>query len=378
MEKITLANRLSIRIMAVVMVMTVIIVTMVYLITRDSMAREAETRYESVLQNENEKIRGVLSDVYVAAINNVNVIERDINDPDKLQAHLERMVKLNMYMSSARLIFEPDFYPQLGHSYEIYAWRDSADVIKGRQMNEKHPDFLVHAWYKDAFNSEIDDWTPPYFDRASSLQLTTTYLVHIHDHKGRKVGMLGADVSLEWLRERHIREDNRMHDKFEQQFENQSYSFIIDSDGTYLIHPLEERVLKEKFQNITAESPSTEDDELAQKMMNGESGVCRLPDNGLDCWVFYSYVKYADWTVAIVVPEDIIYHKGNVLANIILAVLFLGLVLIYLLSHHYITKGLRPLTPFVKIARQIAQGNFDTELPEHHPGHEPHLGRPNR
>ena len=247
MEKITLANRLSIRIMAIVMVMTVIITILVYVITKGSMAREAETRYESVLQNENEKIRGVLSDVYVAAINNVNVIERDIDDPDKLQAHLERMVKLNKYMSSARLILEPDFYPQLGHNYEIYAWRDSAGVIKGRQMNEKHPDFLVHAWYKDAFDSEIDDWTPPYFDRASSLQLTTTYLVHIHDHKGRKVGMLGADVSLEWLRERHIREDNRMHDKFEQQFENQSYSFIIDSDGTYLIHPLEERVLKEKF-----------------------------------------------------------------------------------------------------------------------------------
>jgi len=94
MEKITLANRLSIRIMAIVMVMTVIIVTIVYVITRDSMAREAETRYESVLQNENEKIRGVLSDVYVAAINNVNVIERDIDDPDKLQAHLERMVAL--------------------------------------------------------------------------------------------------------------------------------------------------------------------------------------------------------------------------------------------------------------------------------------------
>ena len=45
MEKITLANRLSIRIMAVVMVMTVIIMAVVYVITRDSMAREAETRY---------------------------------------------------------------------------------------------------------------------------------------------------------------------------------------------------------------------------------------------------------------------------------------------------------------------------------------------
>ena len=118
MEKITLVNRLSIRIMAVVMVMTVIIVAVVYVITRDSMAREAETRYESVLQNENEKIRGVLSDVYVAAINNVNVIERDIdkinNDMPKYK-HIHRFIvqkeemiktttgKVNCRNASARL-----------------------------------------------------------------------------------------------------------------------------------------------------------------------------------------------------------------------------------------------------------------------------------
>ena len=364
MKKRTFANRLSIRIMAVLIVISTIIMVVVYLITKESMDREAEARYESILLHTNEKIRGVLSDVYVGAINNVNVIERDIHDPDMLQKHLERMVTQNMYMSSCRLIFEPDFFPEKGHNFEIYAWRDSTGVIKGRQMNEKHPDFLVHQWYKDAFENPEDDWTPPYFDRASSQMLTTTYLTHIHDEDGRKVGMLGADVSLEWLRKRHVREDNEIHERYEKGFKVQSYSFIIDSDGTYLIHPNENLVLKKKFQDVVAETPDTLDDAMVRRMLNKESGTCRLDAEGLDCWVFYSYVKYADWTVVFVVPEEIIYHKGNLLANIILFVFFAGLVVIYLLSSHLIRKNMRQLARFATAAREVAQGNFNIELPE--------------
>ena len=364
MQKMTFANRLSLRIMAVLIVIFTIIMAVVYLITKDSMAHEAEARYESIILHTNEKIRGVLSDVYVAAINNVNVIERDLQDPDLLQKHLERMVAQNQYMSSCRLIFEPDFFPQKGHNFEIYAWRDSTGVVKGRQMTELHHDFLVHAWYQRAFESAEDDWTPPYFDRAASQQLTTTYLIHIHDSHGKKVGMLGADVSLEWLRQRHEKVDAEIHERYEQGFSEQSYSFIIDHDGTYLIHPMEERVLEMKIQDVMAASPNTIDDAMVKRMLNHESGSCRIAHDGLDCWVFYSYVKYADWTVVIVVPEAIINYKGNLLANIILTVLFVGLLVIYLLSSHLIRKNMRPLSRFVTAAGQVAQGNFDMELPE--------------
>ena len=255
--------------MVVLLVMFTAIMAIIYVITRDSMAREAESRYESIILHANEKIRGVLSDVYVGAINNINDIERDLDNPDKLEAHLERMVSQNMYMSSCRLIFEPDFYPQKGHNYEIYAWRDSTGTIRGKQMNENHPDFLTHAWYKEAFEKPEGDWTPPYFDRAASQQLTTTYMTHIHDQQGRKVGMLGADVSLEWLRLRHQRVDAENHERFEKGFKDQSYSFIIDNDGTYLIHPDGNKVLKQKFQDVTALTPDTLDDAMARKMMEG-------------------------------------------------------------------------------------------------------------
>ena len=364
MKKHSFANILSFRVMLVLIVMMTIIMITVYDVTKDTMALEAGSRYESIILNSNERIRGVLSDVYVGAINNINDIERDIDDPDKLQAHLERMVKLNMYMSSCRLIFEPDVFPQKGYHLEIYAWRDSTGTIRSKQMNEHHPDYMTHPWYKAAFERQEGDWTPPYFDRAASQQLTTTYLTHIHDHQGRKVGMLGADVSLEWLRLRHQRIDAENHERFEKDFKDQSYSFIIDSDGTYLIHPDRERVLKKKFQDVAALTPDTADDEMAQDMMAGKSGSRRMLKDGIDSWVFYSFVKYADWTVVVVVPEAIIHHNGNTLVLLLLGILATGLLVIYVLSHKLIHQIMKQLKRFVTAAGEMAQGNFNAELPE--------------
>ncbi len=363
MRKITLANRLSLIIMAVLAVISTVIMVTVWTITKQSMVLEAEARYEGMVQLTNEKIRGVLSDVYVATVNNLNDIELDIDNPEKMQAHLERLVKLNPYVSSSRLIFEPDIFPARGHNFEIYAWRDSTGEVMSKQMNEQHPDFLMHSWYRDAFEKKNGDWTPPYFDRAASHQLTTTYMTHIHDHQGRRIGMLGADVSLEWLRKRHEIVDEENHQRYEKGFDKQSYSFIIDHDGTYLIHPDESRVLKRKFQEIAAKSPDTLDDKMALRMLGGKSGTEHIQDKSVNAWVFYSFVKYADWTVVTVVPDEIIYHNGNMLGSVILAVFALGLSIIYLLCHHFIRKNMKPLKRFVTAADQVAHGQFDIELP---------------
>ena len=349
--------------MMVLIVMLVVIMSIVSVVVRETMAHEVESRYEGILMHANEKIRGVLSDVYVAAINNINDVESDIDDPDKLQAHLERMVGLNMYMTSCRLIFEPDFYPQKGHNYEIYAWRDSTGAIHGKQMNEHHPDFIVHSWYKKSFENPEDDWTQPYFDKAASHQLTTTYMAHIHDRQGRKVGMLGVDVSLEWLRLRHMRVDADNHEHFEKGFKDQSYSFIIDANGTYLIHPDRDRVLKRKFSDIITEPSDTTGNVLARKMMNGESGSMHLTSNGIDSWVFYSFVKYVEWTVVIVVPESIIYHKSNLLFAFLFVVLFLGITIVYIICRRLIKNSVKPLSEFALAASQISQGNFQISLP---------------
>lgn len=56
MKKQTFANRLSLRIMVVLIIISAIVMAIIYAIIKDSMAREAESRYESIIMHANEKM----------------------------------------------------------------------------------------------------------------------------------------------------------------------------------------------------------------------------------------------------------------------------------------------------------------------------------
>ena len=66
--------------------------------------------------------------------------------------------------------------------------------------------------------------------------------------------------------------------------------------------------------------------------------------------MFYSFVKYADWTVVVVVPEAIIHHNGNTLVLLLLGILATGLLVIYVLSHKLIHQIMKQLKRFVTAA----------------------------
>ena len=89
----SISKRLTLRIMMVVLTMMAVIAGVVYLTVSEYMDDEAEMRFQIVMMRAHREIQRRLSDVYVATNNNVHEIERDIDDPDKLYAHLERIVK---------------------------------------------------------------------------------------------------------------------------------------------------------------------------------------------------------------------------------------------------------------------------------------------
>ena len=88
----SLAKRLTIRITAVVLVMLAIITSLVYISVKEYMLEEAQERYLGVMLDEYEEIRRRLSDIYVASLNSIHEIERDIDHPDLMAEHLERFV----------------------------------------------------------------------------------------------------------------------------------------------------------------------------------------------------------------------------------------------------------------------------------------------
>lgn len=81
----SLSKSLTYRIMAVVLVMMVVIAGVVYFTVRAYMLNEAQDRYLGLLLENHQEMRRKLSDVYVAVRNNIDDIENEFDQPEKLK-----------------------------------------------------------------------------------------------------------------------------------------------------------------------------------------------------------------------------------------------------------------------------------------------------
>ena len=350
----SISKRLTLRIMMVVLAMMAVIAGVVYLIVGEYMEEEAMQRFQIVVMRAHRVIQRRLSDVYVANINSLHEIERDINDSDKLSDHLERIVKLNPGVVSCGLLFVPDYYPEKGRCFVPFATRDTADVVSVMRIDSVFHDYFEEDWFVERMESDSADWIAPYFEDTLltthiSPRLLTTYAVPVHNHEGRPVALLCTDLSLEDLRNDMLQKDRQANIIFGKQ-RKQPYSSIIDRNGRYIIHPDKERMLKDTLDaNITFE---------------GKQGAVSAIIDGVPSWIYYCNIKFTEWTIMIVVPEDVIQQNGRMLNIIILTVMLIGLAIIYLFCRQQIKKVISPLHSFARSAEEVAQGNFNAPLPD--------------
>ena len=341
--------------MMVVLAMMAVIACIVYFTVGEYMEDEAMQRFQIVVMRAHREIQRRLSDVYVANINSLHEIERDIDNPDKLPDHLERIVRLNPGIVSCGLLFVPDYYPEKGKFYVPFATRDTADVVSVMRIDNIYHDYFGEDWYVKRMKSNSADWVDPYFENSLlttniAPRLLTTYATPIHNHEGQPVTLLCADLSLEDLRNdmlQKVREANRIFEKLQKQH---PYICIIDRNGRYIIHPDKERMLKDSIDaNITFEE---------------RQGAASATIDGVPSWVCYRSIRFTEWTVMIVVPEDVIQQNGRMLNIIILTVMLIGLAAIYLFCRQQIRKVTSPLHSFARSAEEVAQGNFNAPLPD--------------
>ena len=332
----SLSARLTYRIMAVVLVMMTIITGVVYFTVRKYMVNEANERYLALLQENQQELRRRLSDVYVATRNNVHDIERDIDDPDKMFDHMERMVNMNPYIVCSYVLFEPNYYPSKGRVFVPCAREDSEGKIRASRIDSTYHSYFYDVWFGEQVKKEEANWTTAYYESqmfadGQEPRLLTTFTVPIHNREGRPVGLLGSDMSLEDLRNRMLEDIEDIHDQYEEGQEHQSYFFIIDQDGSYIMHPDKNRMMKMMDKEIG-------------EMMRTHRGTCVTDVDGVKSRMYYRTIKHVGWVMAIVVPEDVIISKAKGLNLIILLTMFLGLGAIYLLCRHQIKEITNPFT----------------------------------
>ena len=321
-----------------------------------------------------EYTRRVLSDVYVAVTNNIYYLEHTLDNPDGHKETMKRIVESGTRVRSCGISFIKDYYyPQKESRFCPFAWRNVAhpDVIYTQDMGDADLDYLIADWFLDVLNSDSAQWSEPFYDGYDEKTMLSAYEVPIHDQSGRVVAVLGADVSLDWLTSK-LKETDTLINKtnlflLSDKFEVKSNSYIINHDGTYITNSDEKRIMKDNFFRQLESCNGSDVDGVIQRMVNGmpdEKNQERFLFNGEECYLFYNPIKYTQWIMVTAVPcktvDMLIYLNGAML----LFVIMLAMSLIVTVGYYYMKNAIEPLKQLNQAVNDIAEGKFDTPMPE--------------
>lgn len=139
---------------------------------------------------------------------------------------------------------------------------------------------------------------------------------------------------------------------------------IINSQGTTVGHKNVDFVLQQDniIKNAKADASGEDLDELLQKIVNREVGSGSYEYNGIGKIIAYAPVQGTPWIVIMGLEVSEILAEVSAIKSILIALIagavFIGAIIIFFVSGA-ISKPIKKIT---KVAKQIADGDFNVEL----------------
>ena len=362
--KHSFARRMTRRVMLVLLVMMSALGFLIYYITKELVVEISGSTVHNTIQTTGEIICSQMLEVSVAVENNIFDIERNLGQPDEMQRITERIVKLNPRIRSCGISFIENYYPNKGHAFCPYTWKDDSLQVN-TQKGTPLGDYLESEWFKEAVAKDSAYWSKPFFDAHEKERPFVAYLQPIHDRQGRVVAILGADLSLEFMTDLLVKQDSAT---TAEGWIAVAQSYLLQHDGTYITHPEKKRILKANyfrhFQD--ADEPGIAK-KLIADMKKGvksedeiEKAVIIDRDN---CYVFYSPIKNTDWVLATEMPSIALEMFGIIGGLLALLIIVFILMVTFLVCQLAISHVSKPLKHLSATADEIANGKFNTALP---------------
>ncbi len=249
----------------------------------------------------------------------------------------------------------PEHYIDGQKFFAAYSIRnpETGEVGTSQVGNEDY-DYFAMDWYLVPKLLDKPYWSDPYFDEGAGNIKMCTYSCPLKDARGKFIGVLTADLPIEWLSE--VVNDIKPYPS--------SYNLMVGKDASYIVHTNSDRILRETIFTATYNMTDTTVRHIGREMISGHRGSQLLDNDGTKSLVFYTPVPSSGWSVAMVCPmKDI--HKGTtVMAFTLAIILLIILILIFITVNLVIGKMTAPLHAFSESAGKIAEGDFNAPLPE--------------
>ena len=261
---------------------------------RKGMREEAAMRAKSELEVTELEIEKVTSKVEVAAKNVIWTISNYLSEPDSMYMVLRQILDSNSDIADAAVAFREDYYPSLGHWYEPLIARRPDGSYEAMQAGSESHDYFHASWYTSVVESGKGGWSEPYYDDKGGRAMVVTYSEPILDANNQFVGILGLDISLDWL---------------------------TDLIGNIQLYP-------DSYSTLTSKS--------------GQMLVC--PAETLDTRNlarFVAPIESTGWQMSIVIPYAEIYRNVRRVGRIVVLLQILGLLLLAAIVQYTARKQMK-------------------------------------
>nr|NQU89734.1 SpoIIE family protein phosphatase [Bacteroidota bacterium] len=346
----SLAFRLSLTILSVVLLIFVAIVFYNYAVSKKFLIEDAKKDTEAA-------VRLIISQIEDA----LNTLENPVgllseftanNDPDS-----EMINQLLTLLAARNQAIFCNFVKIVNHGES-----NKETIIHYLQKHDsshkitEYRDQMINSWLKKDSPKEIPFWTEPYHDKQAN-ERSIAYIVPTNIRTAGTITKsiyAGIIINLNWLQE--LIGDKKSN--------TSEYSFIITREGYPVSKPGSEFTYQDNIFDISKKLNNPDMIELGKQMMSGASSSMEV--RGLQKYksvVYFAPVPSTNWSVAFIFP------KFELFKNLYFTTLKLGIAgiigfLLILATTLYILKRMiSPLRKLSDAARLIGHGNLDAEMP---------------
>ncbi len=176
-----------------------------------------------------------------------------------------------------------------GHFTDVYIGSKDGVLLDGADwLPPSGYDPRNRPWYRRAIAVGDISFTTPYIDLVTNKMVIALVKPLVVD--GKIVGVMGADTVL----------DSLVQNVLNLKVGESGYGFIVERNGTILVHPREEYVMREKIQHIELD--------LADKLdrfISGDIGtVTYLGNDRKNHVLSFSLIANSDWFMCVTAPRD--------------------------------------------------------------------------
>lgn len=313
---------------------------------------EAVDKASNVLACAMHRINRYLITTQTASHTNAWIVEQSLY-PDTIQAITNRIATTNPYTDGCAISTEPGVMPQYPDGFMSVSFNTKDSI---NTFIEPDHSYFQERWYSIPRTQRKPTWVV-FNDKnreqeAGEDATIAAYTHPLFNKKGKFVGVISI-----WLSLQHI--SNIM---AEVRPYPHSYYVMIDEKGRYVGHPDSTRLFNQTIFSVADPQHQADLIALGYEMTKGNKGSMSVKINGKKSLVCYMPVEGTPWSLAIVCPHSDILRGFYRLTYIVVALLIVGLLLIFINCHKAVTVSLSPLQQLLEKTKAVSNGHLDVDI----------------